>query len=43
MVSIVVLASALAVFLVAVRRRWLAHVQHGFLLTLLLALAGTGP
>jgi class 3 adenylate cyclase len=41
-VALLLAGGALAVVLVAVARRWLAGLHRGFLVTLLLALAGTG-
>jgi class 3 adenylate cyclase len=40
--ALVVAVAALAVLLLAVSRRWFARQAHGFLLSVMLALAGTG-
>src|SRR3954469_14018786 len=40
--ALVVAVAALAVLLLAVGRRWFAPYKHGFLLSVMLALAGTG-
>src|SRR5205085_9985437 len=40
--ALVVAVAALAVLLLAVGRRWFARYGHGFLLSVVLALAGTG-
>jgi adenylate cyclase len=40
--ALVVAVAALAVLLLAVSRRWFARFQHGFLLSVIVALAGTG-
>src|SRR5512138_2167496 len=41
-VTLVVAVAALAILLLAVSRRWFAGHAHGFLLSVVLALAGTG-
>ncbi len=42
LVTLLAAAGALTVLLFAVSRRWLGHMRRGFLVTLMLALAGTG-